>query len=1019
MFVSSEIKNSNLDWDSTSISLLSSHDQPILQMSQLSRFTPLKDSYGLVSIDGKHAYYKKSISGRLKESIYEIMSIVSKVVFLRCSYADLKHSCSYLRELFWSKYDICLFINSETEMCFPTYLNPEILTKLVQKENEYVISINKFLDSIIFDNDDEKNKIATALNIHIHQSKVAVDTISVSISNKIKPITDLLNEIMIASKKMPKLKEMVFARIAAKIDALNLNERKFARAYRELTRDFLDRIPIKTIEEGLEIANALDVLINPQKQNATAITLDITNKIKPVADLLNEPEDWAEPENIDFFKKIVTARIDEKIHSLKTDAEETRKLISRQKENKILAEKYIEKVANAKPPVAGSEASTVPRNQEEWMMSTLACIQEIRSSPLGQQIDVNLLYGLANNEFYSQGVWEAMTRIRDNAENIAEIIKHFHPPIQWLQDLSQLPGSHLDQLNKWIKEKNVPLEGFSSEQKNWIGSHPEQALKLLQHRLSLSLLAMTSPDKISLTIHLLESDQISFSLTDHEIIEKVNEFVSSFNIEDINQKKLCLTNLFDIETLSHLLLEKGDQLKYLHLENVKSDIVLKLIKYCPNINHLYLHKCDLRNKGKDLASSEQLKNLTELYLTYTDIGDEGMIALASSENLKNLTGLDLTGNGIRKKGIKALAHSEQLKNLTKLNLSSNFIKAKGVKELANSEHLINLTELDLCCNILNVEGAKELANAKQLKKLTSLELRWNHVGDEGVKELANSELLKNLSYLGLCNNEIGDEGTKALASSELLKNLKRLDLGWNNIQTQGAKALANAKFINLTALQLVYNQISDDGAVALASSEQLINLTVLGISENKICAKGMKALARSELLKKLQVLVLSHNPFGDEGAEELASSEKLNNLEVLYLIGNKIGDKGTKALASSEQLMNLTGLYLSNNPINYEGIKALANSDKLKNLTYLHLRTNKINDEGVKELAHSELSKKLTVLDLSENLISDQGANELAASENLINLTVLYLRNNQFGDEGANALRSSKNFKNTKVALGI
>ncbi len=158
-----------------------------------------------------------------------------------------------------------------------------------------------------------------------------------------------------------------------------------------------------------------------------------------------------------------------------------------------------------------------------------------------------------------------------------------------------------------------------------------------------------------------------------------------------------------------------------------------------------------------------------------------------------------------------------------------------------------------------------------------------------------------------------------------LTSLTALDLSWNEIGDEGTRSIANLS--NLSSLYLSLNNIGDEGARALA---MLSNLTVLDLHRNNIGDEGARALAN---LSNLTVLDLHQNTIGDEGTWALAMLSKLTSLD---LGGNSIGNEGARALA---MLSNLTSLDLTRNSIGDEGVQVLlniwckrSNADQLKKL---------------------------------------------------------------------------------------
>ena len=80
-------------------------------------------------------------------------------------------------------------------------------------------------------------------------------------------------------------------------------ETKLIAGYTELANNYLDHIDMK-IEEREQISEALKTLLG-QKIESNTITSEIMEKIKPIKEILDEPENWVEdPQNIPEFKKM-------------------------------------------------------------------------------------------------------------------------------------------------------------------------------------------------------------------------------------------------------------------------------------------------------------------------------------------------------------------------------------------------------------------------------------------------------------------------------------------------------------------------------------------------------------------------------------------------------------------------------------------------------------------------------------------------------------------------------------------
>jgi internalin A len=249
--------------------------------------------------------------------------------------------------------------------------------------------------------------------------------------------------------------------------------------------------------------------------------------------------------------------------------------------------------------------------------------------------------------------------------------------------------------------------------------------------------------------------------------------------------------------------------------------------------------------------------------------------------------------------------------------------------------------------------------------------------------------LTTLTRLDLTYNKIGAEGALALKG---LVNLTSLDLSYNHIGPKGVQALKG--LVSLTSLNLSFNDIGPEGVQALKS---LVNLTSLNLSFNDIGPEGVQALKG---LVGLTSLNLRNN---DIGAKEVQALKGLVNLTSLNLDNNRLGAEGVQALKG---LVNLTSLDLGKNFIGAEGAQALKG---LVNLTSLNLDNNRIGAEGAQALKGLV---NLTSLNLDNNRIGPEGVQVLRG---LVGLTSLELSNNHIGPEGVQALKGLVNL----TSLGL
>lgn len=164
----------------------------------------------------------------------------------------------------------------------------------------------------------------------------------------------------------------------------------------------------------------------------------------------------------------------------------------------------------------------------------------------------------------------------------------------------------------------------------------------------------------------------------------------------------------------------------------------------------HLKKLDLRDNmfGVDagIALSKVIPafaDLTEIYLSYLNLEDDGAEALADAlkESAPSLEVLEMSGNDISAKGAASLAACIASKQfLTKLNLSENELKDEGAILISKAleEGHGQLNEVDLSTNAIRRSGARLLAHAVVQKPgFKLLNINGNFISDEGIDELKN------------------------------------------------------------------------------------------------------------------------------------------------------------------------------------------------------------------------------------------------------------------------------------------
>jgi Ran GTPase-activating protein (RanGAP) involved in mRNA processing and transport len=158
--------------------------------------------------------------------------------------------------------------------------------------------------------------------------------------------------------------------------------------------------------------------------------------------------------------------------------------------------------------------------------------------------------------------------------------------------------------------------------------------------------------------------------------------------------------------------------------------------------------------------------------------------LANSDRFKHLQYLDLTDNPLNTPGIEALMASEW-PELTDLRLSATLAGDEGVKILARSEAFARLVTLSLNrCGLTPAGLAALLAgrgSAAPASRLAQLDLSHNtELGDETTNILTRAALPA-LRFLSIAGIGLTPEGLLRLVGTPLLTRLSRLDFHANEL----------------------------------------------------------------------------------------------------------------------------------------------------------------------------------------------------------------------------------------------
>ncbi|KAL0434427.1 UNVERIFIED_CONTAM: RAN GTPase-activating protein 2 [Sesamum latifolium] len=161
-----------------------------------------------------------------------------------------------------------------------------------------------------------------------------------------------------------------------------------------------------------------------------------------------------------------------------------------------------------------------------------------------------------------------------------------------------------------------------------------------------------------------------------------------------------------------------------------------------------LKKLDLRDNMFGVEAGIKLSEslfkhdyLTEIYLSYLNLEDDGAIAVANAlkEAAPSLRVLEMAGNDITAEAAPSMAACISRKiALTKLNLSENDLKDHGAIQISKAfgEGHDQLKEVDLSLNSIRRAAARTLAQALvRLPGFKFLNVNGNFISEEGIDEL--------------------------------------------------------------------------------------------------------------------------------------------------------------------------------------------------------------------------------------------------------------------------------------------
>ncbi|MEC9399627.1 MAG: hypothetical protein VYE40_12920 [Myxococcota bacterium] len=234
-----------------------------------------------------------------------------------------------------------------------------------------------------------------------------------------------------------------------------------------------------------------------------------------------------------------------------------------------------------------------------------------------------------------------------------------------------------------------------------------------------------------------------------------------------------------------------------------------------------------------------------------ELGLAGLEAIMRSRQTRFLRELSFSREQIGAWGARALAEDERAGQLERLTLRDIMLDANAIDSLLLSEVL---RPVELCIEHIDMSSCR--ANWPQCTADVR-QLRINHcnLGEMFVRESGLVDFLdqgrEKLVELELEGNQITAFLLHGFASRGICDELVSLSLADNPIGDSGLGSLLRSLQDEcLERLNLDGCELTDDGAVALATCEHLGGLQTLGLRRNDIGERGRRALRGSAVLRE-------------------------------------------------------------------------------------------------------------------------------------------------------------------------
>lgn len=360
-------------------------------------------------------------------------------------------------------------------------------------------------------------------------------------------------------------------------------------------------------------------------------------------------------------------------------------------------------------------------------------------------------------------------------------------------------------------------------------------------------------------------------------------------------------------------------------------------------------------------------------------------------------------------------------------------------------HRLNLTHAIAIPIPPQADKILRLADFFNRTSVANIALNKLGLGAENIAWLAPALTDSASNSLDLTANGLEDEGLEYLMPY-LSNATKVLNLSSNRLGQIAAKQIAQSlSNLNLTALNLSHNIISEVGIIELMEGSQGSTLQTMDLSFNPLTRRAVEAIGAALTKGGLIELRLGHTGLDDIKIKTLAPYlQRAKALDILDLSGNAISNQGVTFLLSALRNTTVKQLLLADNRLTDNSLTIMQRYIPDTSLLSYDLSSNhfsslafqrfvaSLNNTTIERLAASDNNFNddiipgfialfsndntlLKQLDLANNRLTSQGIAPLFSAASNTSLVEIYLANNHIDADIADTLSAFVRQSSVKV----